>query len=506
MAGITERTNGMEGSQAAPQSRLIEHAVMRSIADGVIINDCHSRVILINQAALHLLQLTAEKVLGARVEVVFQPFSLHNNHTLLEALAYLYSDPYAYGPEIPPPQAMLEVNHQVIQAQLTPVLSDQGEFLGIVTVLHNITREVEAERTKNEFISNVSHELRTPLTAIKGYSELMVSGAVGEFNEQQGKFLRIIQRNANDLMSLINDLLDISRAESGRMKLDFNLVYMDQVLNEVAETLRPQCDQKAQQLRIEIDPNIGTVWGNHNRLKQVVNNLATNASRYTPQGGQICLSLTQKDEVLRIEVVDTGIGIPTCDHERIFQRFYRVDHPMVNMAGGTGLGLAIAKMLVEMHGGQIGVQSQPGAGSTFYITLPIYTPPTKDSDGMLGRRVLIIEDDLELAAMITYPLRQHGLEVVTASQGEEALRLAHEHAFDVITLDMSLPDIAGIEVLRQLKENPLTAGIPVIIVSLLEQTDPFHRAAAPPIRPAALDKLIQSIRHMLGPESLEKTG
>lgn len=484
-----------------PSTSLIERAVLASIADGVVVNDVAGQVTLVNRAAAQLLQMEPGAARGQPVKALFESFSAKGRLTIMDAMERLYADPYSaeYAEGIT--ETIIEVGMRVIQAHLSPVLTEIGEFLGIVTVLRDVTREVEAERAKTDFVSNVSHELRTPLTSIKGYSDLLLCNAAGPLNEQQHHFLKIIQNSSDRLTVLINDLLDISRIESGRFKLETKPVRMETIVHNVAEMIRPQCDKKALGLILDIQPKVGLVLGDENRLTQVVTNLVSNACRYTPEDGCVTLALSQADCTLRVDVTDTGIGVAPEDQAKIFQRFYRVNNPMVQEVAGTGLGLPIARMLVEMHGGRMWLKSEVGRGSTFTFILPVYTGADGKPEPEPEQRpiVLVIEDERDIAELIALQLRLEGYDVITTSRGEEAVSLARVRNFDLITLDMMLPDITGIEVLSRLRADPVTADIPVVIVSSIqpkalgEGMDVADHIS----KPFALEKLMDSVRGAL---------
>jgi PAS domain S-box-containing protein len=482
---------------------LIERAVLASIADGVVVNDVTGNVTSINRAAAQLLQVDAKAAAGRPVRTLFQSFSTKGRMTIMDAMDRLYADPYSAEYSAGITETIIEVGMRVIQAHLSPVLTEIGEFLGIVTVLRDITREVEAERIKTDFVSNVSHELRTPLTSIKGYSDLMLSDAVGPLNEQQRHFLKIVQDSADRLTVLINDLLDISRIESGRLKLATKSVQMEKVLHNVADMIQPQCDKKNQRLNLNIEPNVGLVLGDENRLMQVVTNLVSNACRYTPDGGSITMALSNSSGAVRVDVTDTGIGIAPEDQAKVFQRFYRVNTPDVQEIAGTGLGLPISKMLVEMHSGRMWLQSEAGKGSTFTFILPLYVGPPDESTPEVETKprqtVLVVEDDHDVAELIAFQLRFEGFEAITTARGEEAVSLARNQRIDLITLDMMLPDMTGMEVLRRLKTDPRTAEIPVVIVSIMQPKSLGNGldVADQVTKPFALEKLMESVHGAL---------
>jgi PAS domain S-box-containing protein len=482
----------------------IERAVLASIADGVVVNDVAGNVILINQAACRLLRVDPAAVIERPVRDLFASFSARARLALIDALERLDHDPYSYGPGEGITETVIELGALVIQAHLSPVLTEIGEFSGIVTILRDITREVEAEHAKSDFVSNVSHELRTPLTSIVGYTNLLLGHAVGPISDPS----QLPGRHSNQCQSagrVDQRLLDISRIESGRLDLDIRPVSLAEVLHEVSEMIRPQCDQKNLRLTIEIEPDIDRVLGDRNRLVQIVANLASNAYRYTPSGGSITLSLARSDTTARVSVADNGIGISLEDQAKIFQRFYRVSNAAIFEAAGTGLGLPITKMLVEMHGGRLWVNSEPDKGSTFTFVLPLQiaepasgrTPPPAEPQAV-NKTILVVENDSDLARQIGRQLRLEGVNVLTTAWGEEALQWVHQRAIDLITLDMALPDVPGMEVLRRLKADKTTSNIPVVIVSIIrEQNGEDWGAAERVTRPFAVEKLIASIRQTL---------
>jgi signal transduction histidine kinase/ActR/RegA family two-component response regulator len=498
---MPNRLAAME-SEVEPAS-LIERAVLASIADGVVANDVAGKVSLINRAAAQLLQVDPKAAAGRSVRTLFQSFSNRGRSTIEDAMNRLYADPYSAEYSAGITETIIEIGMRVIQAHLSPVLTETGEFLGIVTILRDVTREVEAERAKTDFVSNVSHELRTPLTSIKGYGDLLASGAAGGLNELQSHFLKVIQGSADRLTTLINDLLDISRIDSGRLKLETKPIQMETILHNVAEMIRPQCDKKKLRLGLNIEPKVVSVLGDENRLTQVVTNLVSNACRYTPEGGSITLALSNPDGEVRVDVIDTGIGIAAEDQAKVFQRFYRVNNPTIQEVAGTGLGLPISKMLVEMHGGRMWLSSELGKGSSFTFILPRYAGSPDDSapevEPKRRRTVLVVEDGHDVAELIALQLRLEGFETIATSRGEEAITLARTRNIDLITLDMILPDITGMEVLRRLKTDPETADIPVIIVSVMQPSNlnSMSGAADHISKPFALEKLMESVRGAL---------
>jgi signal transduction histidine kinase len=255
---------------------------------------------------------------------------------------------------------------------VAPVLAG-GQYFGSVSILRDVTREVEVDRMKSEFVSTVSHELRTPMTSIKGYAELMQMGASGLLSEPQAHYVRVIKQNADRMSQLVNDLLDISRIESGRIQLDIRPLDMAHAIHQVVDghlAGRMQHEGKPLRVTVDVSPALPLVLGDHARIVQVLTNLLDNAHNYTPAGGWIGVRAYVLGSSVFVDVADSGIGIDKEIHEKIFERFYRAEEAAVQETAGTGLGLAIVRNLVEMHGGKISVRSETGRGSTFTFNLP----------------------------------------------------------------------------------------------------------------------------------------
>jgi PAS domain S-box-containing protein len=251
-----------------------------------------------------------------------------------------------------------------------PVVSD-GRDLGTLLGFRDVTQERELDRMKTEFVSQVSHELRTPLTAIKGFTDMMLDGDAGDVNEEQAEYLGIVKSNADRLVALINDLLDVSRIESGRITLKLETVDMGAVLASVTATMRPLLEGKRQSLTLTVEDGLPHAWADHDRVVQVATNLVSNAHKYSAAEGSIAVTATRDDGHIRVAVRDDGMGIAPEDLTRLFSRFFRVDNSLTRQIGGTGLGLSIVKSIVEMQGGTVSVASEVGVGSTFSFTVPV---------------------------------------------------------------------------------------------------------------------------------------
>jgi signal transduction histidine kinase len=246
-----------------------------------------------------------------------------------------------------------------------------SDYLGQLYVFRDVTHERKIERMKSEFVSLVSHEFRTPLTSIRGYTELLLDGDVGELQNDQIGFLSTILRNVNHLSTLVEETLDVSRIEAGAVKLTMTKIDIETLIHETAVNLQPQIEAKKQKLKISVKESLPQVECDRQRICQVLLNLLSNAYKYTPLGGKITVTAKPKGDMIKIDVKDSGVGLSIKDKEKLFTKFFRSDNPETRDVRGTGLGLWISRSLVELHGGQLSVKSKLGKGSTFTLTLPI---------------------------------------------------------------------------------------------------------------------------------------
>jgi PAS domain S-box-containing protein len=350
-------------------------AIVESIADGVIVFDANNKVIMINPTAELMLNLPVPIVLGRDMRDLIveadKAFDREATLTVLTVLSALVGSRERLEAGEPLTQTRFQIGERTIAASFTSVaLTDEGP-LNVVAVFRDITKEAEIDRMKSEFLSMAAHELRAPMTSIKGYSDMLLMGLAGEQNERQKQFLDTIKANVDRVLEMVNEFSEISRLETGALKLDAEPLHMHDLVSEVITSLQPQIEAKEINLTVEVPPELPKVWGDHTRVIQILTNLITNAYKYTPEKGQITISTQWIDDSVQVDVADTGIGISPQDQEKLFTRFFRADHPEIRRVAGTGLGLSITKSIVEMHGGQIWVESQLGEGSIFSFTLPL---------------------------------------------------------------------------------------------------------------------------------------
>ncbi len=330
----------------------------------------------------------------------------------------------------------------------------------------------EANRLKSEFLATMSHEMRTPLNSIIGYTQLVVNGNYGALNSTQRDRLEKVIRNGYNLLGLINDVLDLNRIESGRVTLERHSIATPDLLESVLVMLEPLAQQKGLVIRREFK-NCPPVYGDEMRIRQIVTNILANAIKFTDRGS-ITIRASRAANVIKFEFSDTGIGIAPEQFETVFAEFRQVDSSSTRRHEGTGLGLAITRRLVEMHGGHIWLESAPGRGTTFYVTLPAAStgktgPLTR---GVVreaqGATVLLLADNREVLDMLADRFAGNGYRAIAAQLGSDGLSLVHEHKPDAIAMDLMLPDRDGWQVLQVLKSDPVMRAIPVIIMSVID--------------------------------------
>ncbi|HEV7839606.1 MAG TPA: response regulator, partial [Gemmatimonadaceae bacterium] len=365
----------------------------------------------------------------------------------------------------------------------------------------------EASRMKSEFLANMSHELRTPLNAIIGFSEVLVDGLLGEMTDQQRGFIADIYSSGKHLLSLINDILDLSKVEAGKMTLDLEPVQIGSLFANSLSIIREKA--AARQVRLVMDaPNeLGTIWGDARKVKQIVYNLLSNAVKFSSERGEVTLRATRVpraevgqisessmgrtfplgdnefQEFLRISVTDDGIGISPDGLERLYKPFSQIDSGLARKFEGTGLGLAMVKLLADLHGGAVAVESEVGKGSCFTVWLPFrpsdaaILTPAKEVAAIAATAVaapatgtltaLIVEDDYKSADLIRVQLEAEGFLVLHAATAETALVLALRQPLALITLDIMLPNMDGWDFLTHIKQTPELKHIPVVIISIV---------------------------------------
>jgi PAS domain S-box-containing protein len=453
----------------AEQARSEAAAVLDAAGEGMALIARDRRFLTINRRFTDLFAIGMSDVVGRRFEE-FAPL-----------VARVFSDPAAFARLVAGSADDVERQFTVLVSQQwpeprelqlfsTPVRTASGRHLGRLYVFRDVTREREVDRMKTDFVSLVSHELRTPLTSIKGFVDLLLDGEAGAVNEEQHEFLEIVKSNADRLIALINDILDVSRIESGRIELRREPLDLARTIRGVAGTLTAAAEGKGQSVEIDLDPALPPIAGDPNRVTQIISNLLTNAHKYTPRGGTIRIAAARDGAMARVEVQDSGVGLTPDEQAQIFTKFFRARNRATQEAGGTGLGLAITRSLVEMHGGEITLASTPGEGSTFIFTLPLTAETTAEQPQPApirwGKQILLLEPERDIADLIRRYLERAGYRVAVAADETAAHENAAAQPPDLLLLDLDLPGGIGHDTLTRLSTNHQFAATPILTLSI----------------------------------------
>jgi signal transduction histidine kinase len=342
-----------------------------------------------------------------------------------------------------------------------------GEGAGVVWTLHDMTERIRLERAKSDFVAYASHELRSPLTSIKGFVELLGRDP-DALDARQREFIAIILRSTDRLVELVNDLLDVARIEADSVDIARRPIDVGEAVREVAELMGPRISEKDQRLGIYVSPALPLAMADPTRIRQIIHNLLTNAHLYTENGGRIHIGAEADRAWVRIVVADSGVGMSADEREHIFERFYRA-HGVDASIPGTGLGLSIVKSLVDLHGGRIEVETEPGRGTAFHVLIPAAVPSSQSEQTrelLRGRRILIVDDEPEIAALVADQLRPLEINASVAVTGLEALERLREESFDAITLDILMPEMDGFALLDKIRADPELRPIPIVFVSV----------------------------------------
>lgn len=360
-----------------------------------------------------------------------------------------------------------EEHPRVFHEFSAPAQNEAGQVVGRIYVYRDVTKETEVDRMKTEFIATVSHELRTPMTSIKGSLGLVLGGIAGPLPQEAQELLTIAQHNTDRLIRLINDILDISRIEAGKMEIKKGPLSVPEAVQRSIKELDGFAAERRIQVKANLPAGLPRVLADSDRLQQVLVNLISNAIKFSNPGGEVLVTASTDGREVWIRVEDQGPGIPPEHQREIFEKFHRVDNAATRRTGGTGLGLAICKALVAEHGGQIWVESEVGKGSAFIFSLPV-EPVEKDlsvDPALEEKRVLVVDDDPDIVRLIMLSLEQEGFQTIGTTTGKQALEIARTQHVDAITMDLMMPDMDGLEVTRRLKEDPVTKNTPVVILS-----------------------------------------
>ncbi len=403
-----------------------------------------------------------------------------------------------------------------VEYMTTPII-ENDKITGAVVTFRDITERKQSEAalqeainaaenaravaeaanlSKSQFLANMSHELRTPLNAIIGYSEMLQEEAEDSGQEEFIPDLQRVHAAGKHLLGLINDVLDLSKIEAGKMELHLETFDIAQLFNDVVNTIQPLMEKKNNTLTIQRADALGEMYADMTKLRQIVLNLLSNAAKFTEHGLisiEACREIKDEEDWIRICVTDDGIGMTLEQQQKLFKPFTQADSSTTRKFGGTGLGLAITKKFVEMMGGNISVVSEFGHGSMFTIQLPtlVSDPIIQPTEELLLKGdgiVIVIDDDSMVRELLRDYLSQRGYAVAVAADGKEGLRLAKKLRPDAIILDVKMPGVDGWKVLSTLKSDSLLADIPVVMMSVEEYKNQGYAQGA-------TDYLVKPVRH-----------
>jgi signal transduction histidine kinase/DNA-binding response OmpR family regulator len=510
--------------QAHQQQSRILQSILDSMSDGVIVADEEGRLILVNPAAEKMLRfegtpaphdLWADRY-GLYLPDTVTPYPMDRFPLMQAVRGVAVADVEVFV------QQERSADGKWLSINATPLKDEDGVLHNGVAIFHDITvrkRAAEellnaknaaeaANRAKSQFLANMSHELRTPLNAIIGYSEMLQEQAQDMNHPEAIPDLRRIHSAGKHLQSLIDDILDLSKIEAGKMELFIETFDVQSMVRDVVTTIHPLVEKNRNTLEVTYADELGPMRADLTKVRQILFNLLSNASKFTQQG-RITLAVTRRDAWVHFRVTDTGIGMSTEQMEKLFQDFTQVDASTTRKYGGTGLGLAISRRFCRMMGGEIVAQSSLGAGATFECQLPaivVSAPvdpvpaadvgvPDRAADGS-RRPVLVIDDDPIVHDLLTRLLVKEGLQVVSAFNGAEGIRLAEKVRPAAITLDVMMPGLDGWAVLTALKGNPDLAEIPIIVVTITDDKNMGYALGAAdyltkPIEPARLTAILK---------------
>ena len=512
-------TKQKEAERALASQEALYRTLIEAAPQVIWVADADGQVALLNKAWHEFSGRTDEESLGTRWAEALHPEDIPDVLAKWER-AYTHGETYSGECRF---QAK-DGSYQTFIFIGTPVRDDSGAIINWVGINTNIADRVQAEialqeakdaaeyanRAKSEFLATMSHELRTPLNAIIGFSEILRDEIVGAVNDEQKELVSDIHTSGNHLLAMINDILDLSKIEAGKMDLQLENFSVKEAVTEVNTIVNALANQKQIQLTLEFNQDI-SIEADKIKFKQILYNLLSNAIKFTDEGGEVTTKFEATNSALLGSVTDTGVGISPQDREKLFQPFTQLDASSTRAQSGTGLGLALTNRLIQLHGGKIWVESEIDEGSTFSFTFPLRQgeegvevtasdASSSEDTATFGnnRTILVAEDNEQAAQLLGIYLTEAGYQVEYATDGEEAIAKASEIQPFAITLDILLPKKDGWQVLREMKTKPNLQSIPVIIISVTQERQLAFGLGAVDhlVKPIDKEELLTSLRSL----------
>ena len=479
-------------------------AVVESSDDAIVTKDLNGTITSWNPAAMRMFGYTEEEAIGRSIRMII-PDELQSEEDVVLAKIRAGEKVDHYETT----RQRKDGTRLNISLTVSPIHDETGVIVGASKIARDITERVrlaeenarlyemarEANRMKDEFLAVLSHELRTPLNAIVGYARLLRGGIISEDKATRG--LETLERNATWLSQIIDDVLDVSRIVSGKIRLDVQPVELPVIVDNAVSTIQPAAEAKNVRVQTTIDPNVGTVSGDPDRLQQVVWNLVSNAVKFTPKGGRIQVRLERVNSHVEITVSDTGVGISSEFLPYVFDRFCQAEGGTTRKTGGLGLGLAIVRHIVEMHGGTVlAMSAGEGQGSTFTVRLPLMIVRPQPADlprvhprterlapltslgDLDGLRVVAVDDDPDALMLLRVVLETAGADVTTVSSPFDAVQRITEVKPHVVVLDLGMPRMDGFEVISRIRasEDPAVRDVPAAALTAFARSEDRTRA------------------------------
>ncbi len=492
---VNQTTDAITHVRAAErEARLRIEQMVEAMGDGVILTDEKGGVVVVNRAAREFLGLASD---DARPD--FERLTATLGLSPFELVrGWEYGGAKTVREE-------LRLHERDLELVVTPVAGAARELKGLVLVLRDVSEQKLLAQRKDEFVGIISHELRTPLTSIAGALDLVLNRLAGDINEKQKRFLSMARDSTERLNALVDDLLDLAKFEQGGMRMDFQLMRLDELVKVAVERYGPSFNERKVEVSLEVTATDVKLLADPNRLNQVINNLLTNAVKFTPQGGSVKVTVGHSAELpgsAVLAVWNSGEVIAEPDLERIFDRFEQARSAKTRSLPGTGLGLSICRTIVESHGGRIWADSI-AEGARFVAVFPEEPPelaPNPDEAVKAPRgTVLVVEDEPQIAWLLKARLLSAGFKVFVADRGHDALAVARRVRPDVITLDHRLPDVEGLGLLEILRHDPETKASRVLMVSGADVREEALRAGASAflLKPLTTASFLSSVEALL---------
>jgi PAS domain S-box-containing protein len=448
------------------------NTILDNISDAIITIDAKGIIYTVNTTVEDMFGYSASELIGCNVNILMgEPYHDMHDSYMSHYLATGQAKVIGQSREL---EAQRK-NGELFEIEL--FVHDIGvdkehRFLGII---RDISECKHMDRVKSEFISTVSHELRTPLTSIKGALGMINSGVLGILPDKAKRMVELAYNNTERLILLVNDLLDMEKIQAGKIDLKMEKVNLTALVKESIAMNQTYASHLKVGLVLQDAPADYFVVADRNRMLQVMANLISNAAKYSPAHDVVNIKIVADDGFIQVSVADNGLGIPVEYHNKIFQKFSQLDASDSRQKGGTGLGLNITKAIIEHHGGQIDFVSEINQGATFFFKLPAWqaqqtlihpvTLPVKKIRKKVAGRILVLEDDADIAKLLALMLEQQNFQVTTCNSATQAKQLLFTESFDLMTVDIRLPDQNGLSLIRELRGHELTKQLPIIIVS-----------------------------------------